>query len=246
MSKFQTSAMALAPRLLGLAAAACLIALPACEPGRERDPGPGSAGNEVAGLSLALSASAAAFDGRAEPPVLTVVLRNATAAPAFVPGLPVVQGHRHLEHCPGGGAFYVKNDLRYAGGLVYVLRFADGAGMAFPHVFEPGRPQGGCQDGQNWEYGPVEVPPGGEKSFAEPLPRCSLNADTSAFAKALARCPRFCVVAVAERAGLRSNAVFFNGTFALPAGFDPIAEARAFRHVEGASRARREAGAVRP
>lgn len=230
MLKSQTSGMALATRRLGLVAALCLISLPACEPGRERDPDPASAaGNEIGGVSLALSASTGTYDGRAEPPVLTVVLRNATATPAIVPDLPVVQGHKHLEHCRDGGAGYTKNDLRFTTRLDYVVRFADGAVLVFPHLYPQGVSPSGCGHPQNWEYGPVEVPPGGEKNFAAPLPRCSLNGDTSMFANALVRCPSFCVVAVAERAGLRSNAVFFNGAFALPAGFDPFAEVRASR-----------------
>jgi hypothetical protein len=158
-----------------------------------------------------------------------VTLVNAGPRAARLPGLQVVQGHRHLDGCPDGGAPYRKNDLRYAKGLHYVLRFADGALVVMPHLYPRElRPADICQDGSNLKYGPLEVPAGGAASFAEKVGDAVFGTSTKA-SEAFGRCRSFCLTVVAEGEGLRSNAVFLNGKFALPPNFDPIAELRAYR-----------------
>jgi hypothetical protein len=215
-----------------LLAAACLALLPACGPSPEppAPPAANRAGNNAAGLSLSLTASAANFEGRlSEPAALTVTLRNAGPRAARLPGLQVVQGHRHLDECPGGGLPYEKNSLRYAKGLHYLLRFADGATIVVPHLYPREYRQGAiCADGSLWVYGALEVPAGGAAAFTEKVKDAVFGTSTEV-SKAFGRCKSFCLVVVAEGQGLRSNAVFLNGGFALPANFDPIAELRAYR-----------------
>jgi hypothetical protein len=219
--------MPAARRRLPLTACLALL-LPACAPGDDA-----AAPAEVGGLSLALLSETDKYDGRftPRPPRLTVRITNAGPKALEVAGVEALKGH---EHYPNG-------DLRWARGISFALRFADGTTVEVPYRYPHGLPDAGGLDFASLRYGPLEVPAGRSKECKVDL---ADDVMVPAARELFKRCRSFCLTVVVPKSGLRSNTLFFNGEFPLPANYDPVAEARAFRKEDErreAAKAQKEA-----
>jgi hypothetical protein len=210
-----------------LLVAACLVLpLAACAPGEDTAP-PASPppGNEVDGVSLTLGASHLTYGrpGREEKATLFLTVWNASPRPRRLAGFRV----------PQGNARYRNNDLRWPRDLSWVLRFPDGDSVMVRHSCRLVFPLVGGRDGVDLLFGPLELPAGGSLREEFSLRECVFG-DSPDAREARQRCGSFCVTAVVDGLGLRSNTLFFNGRFALPAGYDPIAEGLGYRQGRGA------------
>src|SRR5262249_3996664 len=125
-------------------------------------------------------------------------------------------------------------ELVYAPGLTFLLRFKDGtvvevrnespmvpADAALVPALEPIKI---ASEGSKWgDWGRGFVTNSGEAI------------------EAVAKCKQFCVTAIVDKLGLKSNTVFVNGTFNVPRDHDPLKDAKAYRRRKADEKERSEA-----
>jgi hypothetical protein len=181
-------------------------------------PRPAPEGNRVWDLTLHLSLSRPSLDLPlpAEFAKMTKVrleLVNHSDRPRRIGELEVADRLRPQgQQSPGCGN---------ARGMSFVFRFDDGTVYEF-------RPTGvvGSQHRRPLLV-PLRLEAKGRATAEGDL--WNLLSDSEECRRAVRERRRFCVTAVVEEMGLKSNTAFVNGAFLLPKGYDALEDARAFR-----------------
>jgi hypothetical protein len=115
--------------------------------------------------------------------------------------------------------------LRHSPEITYVVRFQNGTvyeakGVA---IFWSPSPE----EAEKWRPRPITIAAGGEVSSRFDLFDLLIDHDLRV---ALTNCRTFCITAIVDGIRLKSNTVFVNGHFSLPARYDPFEDAKVARH----------------
>lgn len=180
-----------------------------------------AANNQIDGISLTIEATSSAARRGAVGPTLYLTVWNASPCKRKLAGLRVSQDNLH----------YRNNSLLWARDLTYVFRFADGEAVSVRHTYPRALPAACGMDGMDVRYGPLELPAGDRLRQKVGWVEVDLALGSRQTA---GPCPSFALTTVVDTMGLRSNTLFFNGEFALSAGYDPIAEGLGYRAGPGA------------